>query len=126
MPDLASVPWLSQVLHCQLSAEEVMFPVSVTQQSPAAVSMETYHVTLTLPPTQVEGVWEMELGRGREVQLPLPFWFGFSLRWNLGREGPKGLEESGKSTQSLYPLSPVGSQRGGNPWRRPACILGLH
>ncbi|KAF5921239.1 hypothetical protein HPG69_018639 [Diceros bicornis minor] len=45
----------TMVLHCQLSAEEVMFPVSVTQQSPAAVSMETYHVTLTLPPTQVEG-----------------------------------------------------------------------
>ncbi|XP_022369002.1 phospholipid transfer protein C2CD2L isoform X2 [Enhydra lutris kenyoni] len=44
----------TMVLHCQLSAEEVMFPVSVTQQSPAAVSMETYHVTLTLPPTQLE------------------------------------------------------------------------
>uniref|UniRef100_A0A4X2JYR1 C2CD2 like n=1 Tax=Vombatus ursinus TaxID=29139 RepID=A0A4X2JYR1_VOMUR len=39
----------SMVLHCQLSAEEVQFPISVTQQSPAAVSMETYHVTLTLP-----------------------------------------------------------------------------
>lgn len=46
---------LFQVLHCQLAAEEVRFPISVTQQSPAAVSMETYHVTLTLPPTQVEG-----------------------------------------------------------------------
>ncbi|XP_034521829.1 phospholipid transfer protein C2CD2L isoform X1 [Ailuropoda melanoleuca] len=44
----------TMVLHCQLSAEEMMFPVSVTQQSPAAVSMETYHVTLTLPPTQLE------------------------------------------------------------------------
>ncbi|XP_012413640.1 phospholipid transfer protein C2CD2L isoform X2 [Trichechus manatus latirostris] len=44
----------TMVLHCQLSAEEVWFPVSVTQQSPAAVSMETYHVTLTLPPTQLE------------------------------------------------------------------------
>ncbi|XP_045339076.1 phospholipid transfer protein C2CD2L isoform X2 [Leopardus geoffroyi] len=44
----------TMVLHCQLSAEEVMFPVSVTQQSPAAVSMETYHVTLTLPPTQLD------------------------------------------------------------------------
>ena len=52
----ASMPCLSQVLHCQLSAEEVMFPVSVTQQSPAAVSMETYHIILTLPPTQVEGM----------------------------------------------------------------------
>ncbi|XP_020042112.1 phospholipid transfer protein C2CD2L isoform X1 [Castor canadensis] len=44
----------TMVLHCQLSAEEMHFPVSVTQQSPAAVSMETYHVTLTLPPTQLE------------------------------------------------------------------------
>ncbi|KAM5226853.1 phospholipid transfer protein C2CD2L isoform 2-T3 [Hipposideros larvatus] len=44
----------TMVLHCQLSAEEVMFPVSVTQQSPAAVSMETYHITLTLPLTQLE------------------------------------------------------------------------
>ncbi|XP_072469085.1 phospholipid transfer protein C2CD2L isoform X1 [Notamacropus eugenii] len=44
----------SMVLHCQLSAEEVQFPVSVTQQSPAAVSMETYHVTLTLLPAQLE------------------------------------------------------------------------
>ncbi|XP_040833045.1 phospholipid transfer protein C2CD2L isoform X2 [Ochotona curzoniae] len=44
----------TMVLHCQLSAEEMRFPVSVTQQSPAAVSMETYHVTLTLPPTQLE------------------------------------------------------------------------
>ncbi|XP_048199929.1 phospholipid transfer protein C2CD2L isoform X2 [Perognathus longimembris pacificus] len=44
----------TMVLHCQISAEEVHFPVSVTQQSPAAVSMETYHVTLTLPPTQLE------------------------------------------------------------------------
>ncbi|XP_035946678.1 phospholipid transfer protein C2CD2L isoform X1 [Halichoerus grypus] len=44
----------TMVLRCQLSAEEVMFPVSVTQQSPAAVSMETYYVTLTLPPTQLE------------------------------------------------------------------------
>lgn len=54
----------TMVLHCQLSAEEVMFPVSVTQQSPAAVSMETYHVTLTLPPTQLEVNLEEILGEG--------------------------------------------------------------
>lgn len=52
------------VLHCQLSAEEVMFPVSVTQQSPAAVSMETYHITLTLPPTQLEVSLEEIPGEG--------------------------------------------------------------
>ncbi|XP_058401027.1 phospholipid transfer protein C2CD2L isoform X2 [Diceros bicornis minor] len=54
----------TMVLHCQLSAEEVMFPVSVTQQSPAAVSMETYHVTLTLPPTQLEVNLEEIPGEG--------------------------------------------------------------
>ncbi|XP_028371805.1 phospholipid transfer protein C2CD2L isoform X5 [Phyllostomus discolor] len=52
------------VLHCQLSAEEVMFPVSVTQQSPAAVSMETYHIILTLLPTQLEVNLEEISGEG--------------------------------------------------------------
>uniref|UniRef100_A0A2K6THU0 C2CD2 like n=1 Tax=Saimiri boliviensis boliviensis TaxID=39432 RepID=A0A2K6THU0_SAIBB len=54
----------TMVLHCQLSAEEVRFPVSVTQQSPAAISMETYHVTLTLPPTQLEVNLEEIPGEG--------------------------------------------------------------
>ncbi|XP_065425273.1 phospholipid transfer protein C2CD2L isoform X11 [Chrysemys picta bellii] len=42
------------VLHCHLAADAVKFPVSVTQQSPAAVSMDTYHVTLALLQAQVE------------------------------------------------------------------------
>lgn len=54
----------TMVLRCQLSAEEMRFPVSVTQQSPAAVSMETYHVTLTLPPTQMEVNLEEIPGEG--------------------------------------------------------------
>ncbi|XP_040390405.1 phospholipid transfer protein C2CD2L isoform X1 [Cygnus olor] len=44
----------SMVLYCHLSAEAVKFPVSVTQQSPAAVSVDTYHVTLSLLQAQVE------------------------------------------------------------------------
>ncbi|NXY49960.1 C2C2L protein, partial [Ceuthmochares aereus] len=44
----------SMVLSCRLSAEAVKFPVSVTQQSPAAVSVDTYHVTLTVLQAQVE------------------------------------------------------------------------
>ncbi|XP_067422893.1 phospholipid transfer protein C2CD2L isoform X2 [Emydura macquarii macquarii] len=44
----------SMVLHCHLSADAVKFSVSVTQQSPAAVSMDTYHVTLALLQAQVE------------------------------------------------------------------------
>ncbi|NWT27595.1 C2C2L protein, partial [Cardinalis cardinalis] len=42
------------VLWCHLSAEAVKFPVSVTQQSPAAVSVDTYHVTLAVLQAQVE------------------------------------------------------------------------
>ncbi|XP_044775275.1 phospholipid transfer protein C2CD2L isoform X3 [Neomonachus schauinslandi] len=56
----------TMVLRCQLSAEEVMFPVSVTQQSPAAVSMETYYVTLTLPSTQ-RGEEQVELSTIEEL-----------------------------------------------------------
>ncbi|NXP02571.1 C2C2L protein, partial [Thinocorus orbignyianus] len=44
----------SMVLHCRLSAEAVKFPVSVTQQSPVAVSVDTYHVTLAVLQAQVE------------------------------------------------------------------------
>ncbi|NXJ71069.1 C2C2L protein, partial [Rostratula benghalensis] len=44
----------SMVLHCRLSAEAVKFPVSVTQQSPAAISVDTYHVTLAVLQAQVE------------------------------------------------------------------------
>ncbi|KAF2977033.1 hypothetical protein EK904_013100 [Melospiza melodia maxima] len=42
------------VLWCHLSAEAVKFPVSVTQQSPVAVSVDTYHVTLAVLQAQVE------------------------------------------------------------------------
>ncbi|NWW99063.1 C2C2L protein, partial [Caloenas nicobarica] len=44
----------SMVLYCCLSAEAVKFPVSVTQQSPVAVSVDTYHVTLAVLQAQVE------------------------------------------------------------------------
>ncbi|NWW21991.1 C2C2L protein, partial [Falcunculus frontatus] len=44
----------SMVLCCHLSAEAVKFPVSVTQQSPAAVSVDTYHVTLAVLQARVE------------------------------------------------------------------------
>ncbi|XP_053126060.1 phospholipid transfer protein C2CD2L isoform X2 [Hemicordylus capensis] len=42
------------MLRCHLSAEAVQFPISVTQQSPAAVSMDTYHVTLAVLRAQLE------------------------------------------------------------------------
>ncbi|NXT54047.1 C2C2L protein, partial [Pluvianellus socialis] len=44
----------SMVLYCHLSAEAVKFPVSVTQQSPVAVSVDTYHITLAVLQAQVE------------------------------------------------------------------------
>ncbi|NXC02608.1 C2C2L protein, partial [Orthonyx spaldingii] len=44
----------NMVLCCHLSTEAVKFPVSVTQQSPVAVSVDTYHVTLAVLQAQVE------------------------------------------------------------------------
>ncbi|NXG78565.1 C2C2L protein, partial [Baryphthengus martii] len=44
----------SMVLCCHLSAEAVKFPVSVTQQSPVAVTVDTYHVALAVLQAQVE------------------------------------------------------------------------
>ncbi|XP_067910130.1 phospholipid transfer protein C2CD2L [Heterodontus francisci] len=44
----------SMVLCCQLVVDAIQFPVSVTQQSPAAVSMDSYQVTLTPLQAQME------------------------------------------------------------------------
>ncbi|XP_071625012.1 phospholipid transfer protein C2CD2L isoform X4 [Heliangelus exortis] len=44
----------SMMLSCRVSAEAVKFPVSVTQQSPAAVSVDTYQVSLAVLQAQVE------------------------------------------------------------------------
>ncbi|NXH14661.1 C2C2L protein, partial [Bucco capensis] len=44
----------SMVLCCHLSAEAVRFPVSVAQQSPVAVFVDTYHVALAVLQAQVE------------------------------------------------------------------------
>lgn len=45
---------LVQVLHCKCWVDTVTFPVTVTQQSPAAVSMETYQVTIAPMVTKVQ------------------------------------------------------------------------
>ncbi|CAN2387913.1 insulin binding [Pristimantis euphronides] len=44
----------SMVFLCHLSADTVRFPVSVTQESPAAVSCDTYQVSLTIQSAQIE------------------------------------------------------------------------
>ncbi|XP_029429091.1 phospholipid transfer protein C2CD2L [Rhinatrema bivittatum] len=54
----------SMVLHCQLSLDAMKFPVSVTQQSPAAVSMDTYQVTLVVQQAQLEICLEEVLNEG--------------------------------------------------------------
>ncbi|XP_078538317.1 phospholipid transfer protein C2CD2L [Lissotriton helveticus] len=54
----------SMVLRCEIIAEAVTFLVSVTQQSPAAVSMDTYQVTLSLLKTQLEICLEEALNEG--------------------------------------------------------------
>lgn len=92
-----------------------MFPVSVTQQSPAAVSMETYHITLTLPPTQVEGSVGNGVGQGA-VQLPQPFQFGSSLGWFWeGRVLGSGSSQRSGARQP-NPFIPVPSWK--STWRK--------
>ncbi|XP_073422553.1 phospholipid transfer protein C2CD2L isoform X2 [Dendrobates tinctorius] len=44
----------TMVFLCHLSADTVRFPVSVTQESPAAVSCDTYQVSLTIQSAQIE------------------------------------------------------------------------
>ncbi|XP_067827044.1 phospholipid transfer protein C2CD2L isoform X2 [Heptranchias perlo] len=44
----------SMVLCCQLAVDAIQFPVSVTQQSPAAVSMDSYQVILAPLQAQME------------------------------------------------------------------------
>lgn len=45
---------LFQVLQCNCSVNTVTFPVTVTQQSPAAVSMDTYQITMKPMQAQVK------------------------------------------------------------------------
>ncbi|XP_023672063.1 phospholipid transfer protein C2CD2L [Paramormyrops kingsleyae] len=44
----------SMVLQCNCSVDTVTFPVTVTQQSPAAVSMDTYQITIAPMQVQME------------------------------------------------------------------------
>ncbi|KAM4016381.1 phospholipid transfer protein C2CD2L isoform 2-T2 [Anomaloglossus baeobatrachus] len=44
----------TMVFLCHLSADTVRFPVSVTQESPAAVSCDTYQVSVTIQSAQIE------------------------------------------------------------------------
>uniref|UniRef100_A0A670Y3V4 C2CD2 like n=1 Tax=Pseudonaja textilis TaxID=8673 RepID=A0A670Y3V4_PSETE len=52
------------VLHCLLSTDTLQFPVLVAQQSPAAVSMDTYCVSLAVQQAQLEIRLEEVEGEG--------------------------------------------------------------
>lgn len=45
---------LVQVLHCKCCVDTMTFPVTVTEQSPAAVSMDTYQITIAPMVTKVQ------------------------------------------------------------------------
>ncbi|XP_070621841.1 phospholipid transfer protein C2CD2L [Erythrolamprus reginae] len=53
-----------KVLHCFLSTDTLQFPVVVAQQSPAAVSMDTYCVSLAVRQAQLEICLEEVEGEG--------------------------------------------------------------
>lgn len=62
------------VLHCKCWVDTVTFPVTVTQQSPAAVSMDTYQITIA--PTVAQVVVSLE-----EVEDE-----GLLMSWTLSKQ----------------------------------------
>ncbi|XP_054853778.1 phospholipid transfer protein C2CD2L isoform X2 [Eublepharis macularius] len=70
----------SMVLHCSLSADTMQFPVSVTQQSPVAVSMDTYYITLAVLKAQLVIRLEEVPDEGLLVSWALKDRPGLSLR----------------------------------------------
>ncbi|XP_061870165.1 phospholipid transfer protein C2CD2L isoform X4 [Colius striatus] len=85
----------SMVLCCHLSAEAVRFPVSVTQQSPSAVSVDTYRVTLAALQAQVPGNKSTRETPSGAVAAPRPCKLLLrNLRvLNLGCQGKGGIGE---------------------------------
>ncbi|TRY83952.1 hypothetical protein DNTS_006531 [Danionella cerebrum] len=63
-----------QVLQCNCSVDTITFPVTVTQQSPAAVSMDTYQITVEPMQAQLQVCLE-------EVELE-----GLLVSWTFSKQ----------------------------------------
>ncbi|XP_035034981.1 phospholipid transfer protein C2CD2L [Hippoglossus stenolepis] len=81
------------VLHCNCWVDTVTFPVTVTQQSPAAVSMDTYQITIAPMMTKVVVCLEEVEDEGLLISWTLTKQPSFSLSVSprkLQRQGTEG------------------------------------
>ncbi|XP_023260666.1 phospholipid transfer protein C2CD2L isoform X1 [Seriola lalandi dorsalis] len=86
------------VLHCNCWVDTVTFPVTVTQQSPAAVSMDTYQITIAPMVTKVVVCLEEVEDEGLLMSWTLSKQPSFSLTVSpckLQRQGTEGEADLG-------------------------------
>ncbi|XP_071317165.1 phospholipid transfer protein C2CD2L isoform X2 [Trachinotus anak] len=86
------------VLHCNCWVDTVTFPVTVTQQSPAAVSMDTYQITIAPMVTEVVVCLEEVEDEGLLMSWTLSKQPSFSLTVSpckLQRQGTEGEADLG-------------------------------
>ncbi|XP_059208050.1 phospholipid transfer protein C2CD2L isoform X2 [Centropristis striata] len=84
------------VLHCKCWVDTVTFPVTVTQQSPAAISMDTYQITLAPMSTKVVVYLEEVEDEGLLMSWTLSKHPSFSLTVSpckLQRQGAEGVAD---------------------------------
>uniref|UniRef100_A0A3Q0RS90 C2cd2 like n=1 Tax=Amphilophus citrinellus TaxID=61819 RepID=A0A3Q0RS90_AMPCI len=81
------------ILHCNFSVDRMMFPVTVTQQSPAAISMDTYQITIAPVVAKVVACLEEVEDEGLLISWTLSKQPSFSLTVSpckLQRPGTEG------------------------------------
>nr|XP_019941363.1 PREDICTED: C2 domain-containing protein 2-like [Paralichthys olivaceus]XP_019941364.1 PREDICTED: C2 domain-containing protein 2-like [Paralichthys olivaceus] len=102
------------VLHCKCWVDTVTFPVTVTQQSPAAVSMDTYQITIAPMVTKVVVCVEEVEDEGLLISWTLTKQPSFSLsvspckRQRQGTEGEADLSMiKGLIEDTLFSTQPA-------------------
>lgn len=86
------------VLHCKCWVDTLTFPVTVTQQSPAAVSMDTYQITTAPMMAKVEVSLEEVEDEGLQISWIFPKQPSFSLSVSpckLQRQGSEAAADLG-------------------------------
>lgn len=82
---LSRSPLIFQVLHCNCSVDRMAFPVTVTQQSPAAISMDTYQITIAPAVAKVpkQSTWiflRFALGKSDLLKTNVGAWFALLFK----------------------------------------------
>ncbi|XP_061660462.1 phospholipid transfer protein C2CD2L isoform X2 [Syngnathoides biaculeatus] len=83
------------VLHCKCRVDTVVFPVTVTQQSPAAVAMDTYQITIAPTVAKVVICLEEAEDEGLLVSWTLSKQLSFKLTVSRCKQQRHGTDDKG-------------------------------